>query len=151
MSTADIGTTLHIATGVPATFDKAGYEALTWVKVGGIQSIGQIGETNATIEVPDLETGRTQIKKGAGTGTTIDITIREIAADAGQVALKAACATDERAEFSFKASEPDGGPVEYWSGVAMSFTRTERSTTSYAGFTAQTVNNYGSVNATAPA
>ena len=36
MSGIDIGTTVAIATGVPATFTEAGYEAITWVNVVGL-------------------------------------------------------------------------------------------------------------------
>lgn len=149
MSTSDITTTLWIATGVPATFDKAGYEAMTWTKVGGIVSVGAIGVTDNLIDVPDLETGFTKGVKGARVGTVIATAMREIKSDAGQAAFKAACAAFT--EYSFKILEPTASDeVEYISGLPHDWTRNERSTTAYAGFTANLRSNYPSVVVAAP-
>lgn len=150
MSTSDITSTLFIATGVPATFDKAGYEALSWVQVKGIVSIGAIGVTDNIIDVPDLETGFTKGVKGARVGTVIPVAMREIKADAGQVAFEAAC--DAFTEYSFKIQEPSAAnAVEYVSGLPHDWSRNERSTTVYAGFTANIRSNYPSVVTTPPA
>jgi hypothetical protein len=144
MSTSDITTKLYIATGVPATFDKAGYEALTWVQVKGIVSVGSIGVTDSIIDVPDLETGFTKSVKGARVGTVIPVAMREIKSDAGQAALKTAC--EAFTEYSFKVLEPTAADeVEYISGLPHDWLRNERSTTAYAGFTANIRSNYPSV------
>lgn len=149
MSTSDITTKLYIATGIPATFDKAGYEAMTWVQVKGIVSVGAIGVTDNMIDVPDLETGFTKGVKGARVGTVIPVAMREIKDDAGQAALKAACAAFT--EYSFKVLEPTAGAdVEYISGLPHDWTRNERSTTAYAGFTANLRSNYPSILVAAP-
>jgi len=149
MSTSDITSKLYIATGVPATFDKAGYEAMTWVQVKGIVSVGTIGVTDAIIDVPDLETGFTKGVKGARTGTDTPVAMREIKADPGQVAFKAACAAFT--EYSFKVLEPAASDeVEYISGLPKDWQRNERSTASYAGFTATIRANYPSVVVAAP-
>lgn len=152
MSTSDIGHTLHIATGKPATFDEAGYEAMTWVKVGGIVSIGPVGGTNNIIDVPDLESGYNKAAKGAKTGAVTAIALREIKADAGQAAAKSAASEAEQNDYSFMITEPDAsGEVEYITGIAYDWQRNERSTTSYAGFTFSIRANYESVVADAPA
>lgn len=149
MSTSDITTKLFIATGKPATFTKAGYEALTWVPVKGVVSIGTIGVTDAIIDVPDLESGFTIGVKGARTGTETAIALREIKGDAGQLAFKEAC--EEFVEYSFKIAEPAAADqVEYVTGLPMNWQRNERSTTSYAGFTASIRSNYPSVVVEAP-
>lgn len=149
MSTSDITTKLYIATGIPATFDKTGYEALTWVQVKGIVSVGAIGVTDNIIDVPDLETGFTKGVKGARVGTVIPIAMREIKSDAGQAALEAACIAFT--EYSFKVLEPTAsGEVEYISGLPHDWSRNERSTTAYAGFTANIRSNYPSVVVAAP-
>jgi hypothetical protein len=146
MSTNDIGTTLAIATGIPATFDEAGYEAMTWVNIGGLVSIGEVGDEHETITVPDLTLGRIRTIKGAAVGTTIPVALREVLSDAGQTAAQAA-AKGAGGEYSFRISEP-GGTEQYVSGVAMSWKRTERSTGSYAGFTFSVTTNYPTVTGT---
>lgn len=144
MSTSDITTKLYIASGIPATFDKAGYEALSWTQVKGIVSVGAIGVTDNIIDVPDLETGFTKGVKGARVGTVIPIAMREIKNDGGQDALKDAC--NAFVEYSFKILEPTAsGEVEYISGLPHDWQRNERSTTAYAGFTANLRSNYPSV------
>jgi hypothetical protein len=146
MSTNDIGTTIAIATGLPATFDEAGYEALTWVNVAGLQSVGEVGDEHETISVPDLTLGRIRQIKGAATGTTIPVALREVPSDAGQTAAEAA-AKAAGGEYSFRIGEP-GGKEQYVSGVAMSWKRNERSTGSYAGFTFSVTTNYPTVTGT---
>ena len=150
MSTSDITTRVFLATGVPATFDKAGYEAMTWLQVQGIVSVGTIGVTDSIIDVPDLETGFTKGVKGARVGTVTALAMREIKSDAGQDALKTAC--EAFTEYSLKVLEPTAsGEVEYISGLPHDWTRNERSTTAYAGYTANFRSNYPSVVTTIPA
>ena len=139
MSNNDIGTTIEAVQALPATFDVAGYEALTFVKVNGLVSIGELGDDHAGIAVPDLETGRSKTVKGELTGTTSPITFRQVDADTGQALMKTICAG--RAESSFKITEPNGD-IYYVSGVGMSYKRMERSVSSYAGFSCQITNNY---------
>lgn len=144
MSTSDITTKFYIATGLPASFTKTAYEALTWVQVKGIVSIGTTGVTDAITDVPDLETGFSKGIKGARAGTETPVVMREIKADPGQVAFKAACGAF--VEYSFKILEPGASAeVEYISGLPHDWQRNERSTTSYAGFTASVRSNYPSI------
>lgn len=150
MSTSDITTKLYIASGVPATFDKAGYEAMSWLQVKGIVSIGAIGVTDAMVEVPDLESGFTKGVKGARVGDEVPIAMREVKSDPGQDALKTAC--EAFVEYSFKVLEPAAsGEVEYFSGPPSNWKRNDRSTTTYAGYTAAARMNYPSVVTTVPA
>ena len=145
MSANDIGDKMYIATGIPATFDAAGYVALTWVQVKGVVSIGEVGDSDAGIAVPDLETGRVGTLKGATTGRVVPVALRDLKGmtDAGQVAVTAAALTDN--EYSFKFTKAEEGAVitEYQSGPVMSWTRTARTTTSFAGHTFEAGNNYG--------
>lgn len=146
MSTSDIGTLLAIATGLPATANEAGYEALTWVNVAGLQSVGQIGDAHAVINVPDLATGRSEKLKGEVTGAAVPVVLREVAADAGQAAVLAACASTS-GSYSWRISEP-GTAEQYISGPAHSWLRNERSVTSYAGFTFTIEQNTAAVSGT---
>lgn len=141
MSGSNIGTTVFIATGVPGTFDSTGYEALTWVKIERAEMVGSFSIEDSIIDVPDLETGVTRAIKGARAGTVVPIPYVFLDGDAGQAALKAAAEARE-GEYSLKIVAPDGARVEAASGIAYSFIKNERSTTSYEGASAQFRTNY---------
>lgn len=144
MSTADIGATLYVATAAPATNDAAGFEALTWVKVNGFQSIGDFGMTGENIAVPDLQTGIRDGLKGAQEGRDVPITLRRVASDTGQGNLKTQ-AQDATGTLSVKIGYgsgsgqalAEGDRVIYAQGYAHSWMNREKSDTSHAGYTAQ--------------
>ena len=143
MSVNLIGAKLAIATGRPATNDVAGFEAMTWVEAAvGTVSIGAIGDTNETITVPDLTTGRNTTIKGAVTGDTVNIALSRQRAAGGvsgalttaQTAFQAA-AQAMGGEYSIRVTEAGAtGPVHYFTGAVMNWKQTEMTTTSYAGF-----------------
>ncbi|MDZ7904599.1 MAG: hypothetical protein U5N55_01535 [Cypionkella sp.] len=143
MSKNDLGTIVAIATGLPSTFDESGYEAMTWVNIAGLQSIGEVGDEHETISVPDLTGKRIRTIKGAAIGATIPIALYEVDSDAGQAAAELA-AKGSDGEYSFRVSGP-GTKKQYFSGVCMSWKRTERSTGSYAGYTFSVTTNYATV------
>jgi hypothetical protein len=149
MSKPDIGATVAIASGLPTAFTEVGYEAMTWVNITGVLSFGEIGDENSAIDVPgDLATGRARTEKGEVKGTTSSIVCREIKTDAGQIALIAAAGQPgATGEFSLRIGDPGAAtaPEAYISGYVMNYIRNERSTTSYAGFKCDFVNNYGVV------
>lgn len=141
-ATSDIGATLEFASGAPATFDAAGYAAMTWTKVGGLVSLPEIGSADASVAAPDLETGRTETLKGATTGKTGTVVVKKIASDAGQAAVQAAAATT--AENSFKITYADGSII-YITGPVMNWVRLAATDTSYAGFSFDPMSNYAEV------
>lgn len=152
MATTHIGTKIAIATGRPATNDQAGFEALTWVEMTeGLVSIGAIGDTSETVTVPDMTTGRNMTLKGSVTGDTVNIAVSRQRAtatgalDAAQAAIKAA-AKAGCGEYSLRIVEPDcgaqNGITQYVCGQIGNWKETERSTTSYAGFTFDVMVNY---------
>jgi hypothetical protein len=63
-----IGLTLYGVAGVPATNNKAGFEALTFVQLLKAQELPIFGVTHANIDVEDLGTGFTSGVKGMATG-----------------------------------------------------------------------------------
>lgn len=152
MSTSDITTKVYIVAGVPATFDKSGYETLftaTPTQIKGVTSFGEIGVTDAMIDVPDLETGFTLAVKGARAGTDTAIGLREIKADAGQELAKTASAAFT--EYSLMILEPTAsGEVEYISGLPHDWKRNSRETSNHAGFTFSFRSNYASIVVAAP-
>lgn len=134
---------LYVSAVLPATQALAGYSALTWTQVKGVISIGSIGFPHETIQVPDLESGITKTYKGARAGSAAQLACRNVAADAGQTALKAA--NEAETEIAIQVVNPDGTTAEFWTGIIHSLTGNEASTTSYEGFTCSFVPNYAVV------
>ena len=140
MSVNLIGAKLAIATGRPATNDSTGFAALTWVEAAaGTVSIGAIGDTNETITVPDLTTGRNTTIKGAVTGDVVNVALSRQRASGGalttaQAAFQAA-AQAMGGEYSIRVIEAGAtGPTHYFTGAVMNWKQNEMTTTSYAGF-----------------
>lgn len=127
-----IASTISIATGEPATFDAAGFAALTFAEVGSVASIGAYGDTHADITPPpDLKTGRQLHFTGAADGGEVPVQVHtEDFADAGQDAVRAA--NGARANYSFKVVDPDGN-IDYFYGRVVSYRGLEKSATSYEG------------------
>jgi len=138
-----IGKTIYVAPAAPATNDTAGFEALTWTKVDGVQTLPQFGISNADIPVGDLQTGFTSGVKGAGTGNDSTCSFRDVAGDAGQAqarSLADAPGTGGTASVRIvKGSGPDqapatGDPVEYAHGYLHSYIRNQGDDSSHEGF-----------------
>ncbi len=146
-----IGSVVSVSPGVPATFTKAGYEALTWTVVNGLQTAPIPGMETATIDVPDLTTGITKREKGASIGRETEMAFRDVNADAGQAAVKNYAAPDYGQEVSVKIVLPDGTNNHvYMTGIMYSYMMNEGTTESYRGFTVTFAQNYEEVITTAP-
>lgn len=139
-----IGKTIYIASAVPTTNNKAGFEALTWVKVNGVQTLPQLGVSHNDIPVPDLQTGFTAGIKGAGTGNNSTMSFRDVPSDTGQSNLRGlADAGGTGGDGSIKivkgsgtAQAPVAGdPVQYAHGYFHSFTEIQGDDSSHEGFT----------------
>lgn len=143
MSRSGIGTVVSIATGVPATFDKAGYDALAKVPILNAESIGGFSVTDALIEVPNLQSGFTKAIKGARSGSEVAIPYEGDGTDPGQAALKAA-ADALSGEYSIIVAKPDG-TTSAASGLLYSFQRNDESTSDYEGGSATFRLNYAPV------
>lgn len=143
MTQTSIKKRAYISATIPATQTLAGYQALTWLKIGGMVTIGQIGFNHATIEAPDLETGITKTLKGARSGTAGQLAYREIVGDTGQVAV--ATANEAETEVAIQIVDPDGTLSDYWTGIVHSHVDNEASVTSYEGATFSFVPNYARV------
>jgi len=87
---ASATSTLKISAGVPATFDSAGYAALSYTTVGEITNIGDFGrEWNINSHTPVALKGAQKIKTGFDPGEmTLELALDTD--DAGQVLMKAA-------------------------------------------------------------
>jgi hypothetical protein len=160
MSVNHIGTKLAIATGRPATNDAAGFAALTWVKVNGVQTLPQLGVSHSDIPVPDLQTGFTAGIKGAGTGNDSTMTFRMVPTDTGQGNLRTlanaggtggACSVKIVKGTGTAQAPATGDPVQYAQGYAHSYIEIQGDDTSHEGFSVNFRQNALTVDATQPA
>lgn len=154
-----IGKTIFVATAVPATNDAAGFAALTWVKVNGLQTLPQIGVSHSMIEVPDLQTGFTTGLKGAAAGNDSTATFRMIASDTGQGNVRTlANASGVGGRGSIKIvkgsgvnqAPVSGDSVQYAQGVFHTYLEIQGDDTSHEGFSVNFRQNGLTVDATQP-
>lgn len=117
MTTA--GTTLGISAGVPATFDPAGFSALTYTDIGEITEIGgDIGRIYNVVNHNPISTRATIKMKGSFNSGSLQLTLAIDADDAGQTLAEAALNSD--AKYAFKMELQDG-TVIYFQGLVTSF------------------------------
>ena len=125
-----IGATVAVVAALPATYNAAGFAALTWTGVvGSLVQFGPLGDTSSDIPVTTLA-GRTLHTNGALDGGEIGFTYVFIAADAGQVILRAQSGTNTG--VSARVTDPNG-VVSYVSGVIASVVDAERVDGNYKG------------------
>ncbi|MFZ9960089.1 MAG: hypothetical protein ACO3GP_06825 [Candidatus Limnocylindrus sp.] len=112
------GSTLKVSAGTPATFNAAGYEALTFTAVGEIVNIGEFGrEYNLVTHNPVATRGTTKLKGSFNEGA-ITLQLGLDTDDAGQILLKTASTSD--ANYAFEV-ETQNGDVYYFQAQVMSF------------------------------
>lgn len=105
-STTAAGTALAISAATPATFDAAGYGALTYTEIGNIEKIGAIGASFAKVEFTPLKGPKKKFKGSVDYGS-LQPSLAHDEADAGQTLLRTA-ANDLVTLYSFKVTYPDG-------------------------------------------
>lgn len=157
MSRSNIGKTLFISAALPATNNAAGFEALAWTPVAGMVNGPQFGYQHATIEIPDLQSGRGTAVKGMGTGADSSMAFRTVISDSGQALLKTT-ADSPQGTVSVKLARGTGtgnavvagDQVEYAQGFLHSFTLNAADESSYEGFTVSFRQNAEHVAATEP-
>lgn len=87
--TPTAGVLVQVSAADPATFNAAGYEALTWTNVGGFDNIGEIGDGYEMQNFDSITDGRLKYRGILDAGE-IEANMADDPADAGQVILKAA-------------------------------------------------------------
>jgi len=110
------GATISMSASLPATYDAAGYTALTYTNVGKLSSLPEFGITNEVVTL-DLMDSRMRIKrKGAWDGGDIGAEFAFDSADAGQALLKTASTSDNN--YSFKVTDQDGTKTHFVAQVS---------------------------------
>jgi hypothetical protein len=126
-STTAAGTRIAISAGLPATQTKAGYEALTFTTVTGVESIPAFGASTTVNTFQPLD-GPQEKHKGPTNYGSIQVPMALDPKDAGQLLVRAAAAPSQNANYSYRVTYPDGG-VRYFLGRAFGLQETPGSAT----------------------
>ena len=113
------GTTLAISAGTPATFNQAGFSALSFTEIGEVTEVGgDVGRSYSLVTHNPLATRATQKYKGSYNSGSLTLPLAIDRADAGQIIAQAALVSD--AAYSFALTLQDGAVI-YFRGMVMSF------------------------------
>lgn len=112
------GSTIAITAAAPATFNAAGYTALTFTEIGEVTDLGEFGREYNLITHNPLKTRSTVKLKGSYNEGSITLGLALDTKDAGQVLAKAASQSD--ANYYFKLTTQNGD-VYYFPAQVMSF------------------------------
>ena len=112
------GSTLAISAGVPATFNVAGYAALTYTPIGEITDFGEFGrEYNLVTHNPVGNRGTVKLKGSFNEGQ-MTLQLGLDTDDAGQILARAAVDDDDN--YALKLTLQNGD-VYYFQAQVMSF------------------------------
>ncbi|WBQ15039.1 hypothetical protein [Sphingobium yanoikuyae] len=106
-STTAAGTKIAISAAAPATEDAAGYAALTYTTIGGVEQIGAFGASTNKVEFQPLD-GAKEKHKGSTDYGSLQPSMALDNNDAGQTLLRTAAEPDNNALYSFKITYPTG-------------------------------------------
>lgn len=112
------GTTLKISAATPATFDVAGYAALTFTGVAEITDLGEFGRDYALITHNPIGSRGTVKKKGSFNEGTMALQLALDTDDAGQILTKSASISDNN--YSFLVTTQNGDKY-YFQAQVMNF------------------------------
>lgn len=88
--------------------DQSAYEALSWVEVGGVGSLGETGKNTNILSYNTWGDDVIQKAKGLTDAGTVDLEVARNPTDAGQVILRAAAAVGNNNNYAFKIVRADG-------------------------------------------
>ena len=108
------GTLFYISATLPATYDSAGYAAVTWTAIRGVRSIGDMGVVWETFDSNAIG-GIRHNKRTGKAANTVPLEMIKID-DAGQTLLKVASASLN--SYSFKCLAADGTLYYFTAGCS---------------------------------
>ena len=116
--TTSAGTLLKVTASAPATFNEAGYEALSYTTVGEITNYGELGREFELVTHNPVATRGTQKFKGSFNEGSMQLQIGLDNADGGQTLMQAASLSDT--PYSFELTLPTGHK-KYFQGLVMNW------------------------------
>lgn len=112
------GSTLGISASLPATYDAAGFNALTYTSIGEITDLGEFGAEYNLVTYTALGQRRTQKLKGSYNNGALQLQMGRDTTDAGQTALRNALSSDN--SYSFRVTLQNGTRLQF-TGKVMSY------------------------------
>lgn len=117
------GTVLACSASLPATYDAAGYGALSFTAVGEVTNIdGELGRVYNTVEHAPIASSQRIQRKGTYVVGTSEIRLAWDQSDAGQDLLRTA-ANDANDIMSFKITK-QGGDIRWFTAQVQKFVET---------------------------
>lgn len=117
-----LGTVLSVAVGAPATYDQAGFEALSWTPVGEVGDLGEFGGTREVVTFTPVDTGIIAKRPGSIDYGQMPLQIARDASDAGQIILQAGLDGAEAGNVHSVRLVDRNGDTIYFTGIISSFT-----------------------------
>lgn len=116
-----LGLTLAVSAGEPATYDIAGFAALTFIDVGDVETVPEFGGSSQVIEFINITTGLVQKFKGSFNAGSLSVNLGRDITDVGQIVLKDGAVPTDNTVHSFSFTET-GGDIIYVTGIVTSYT-----------------------------
>jgi hypothetical protein len=91
-----------------ADLNQAGFEALTWLEVSQIGSVGETGTSTNVVSYDTLDTDVTQKGKGISNAGDPEIECARVGADLGQIAMRTAALTTDSYAFKYELDNSAG-------------------------------------------
>jgi len=93
------GSTIALTASQPATYDKAGYNALTFTNIGEVSDLGQVGNKYNVVKYNTIADRATSKRKGSYDAGTMTLKVGYDSSEAGQTLAAAAAASDDNYSF----------------------------------------------------
>tara|TARA_R110002167_G_scaffold45515_4_gene136735 strand:+ start:1000 stop:1449 length:450 start_codon:yes stop_codon:yes gene_type:complete len=116
------GTLYAISAAVPATYDSAGFAALTWTDVAEVTDMGEYGATYEVVSHNPLATRRTVKRKGTVNDGALAMQLGRDPADAGQALIIAGVDGAARDTVHSHRVTLQDGTIQYVTGQLFSYT-----------------------------
>lgn len=112
--TISVGTEVHVALGAPATYDEAGFGAMSFTEVGEVGNIPQFGGQSQVSEFTPIKTGVVNKRAGSINYGSSNLSLANVFSDAGQAAMKSGFDGDNKGKVhSIKLINPDVGAMYF--------------------------------------
>lgn len=106
-----LGATLGVSSTLPATYDAAGYNALTFTNIAEILDVGELSKTFNLVTHQAVGRSYPQKLKGTYDIGNLSLTVGTIKTDAGQVLLQSGLTAT--ASYAFKITQASGDTREF--------------------------------------
>ena len=101
------GSKLYVSATLPATYDKAGFEALTWTEIGEVTEVPSLGKVYTIVNHLPLGSRQTIKRKGSYDNGDVDVPYAyDVNDDAGQDILMTAVDDDDSYAFKVDIKDP---------------------------------------------